>query len=132
MKKELNTESHSLEKIWVEKEINSLHYSNNDREDWNSIASTRQFLSKAETYIKNNGFVKVRVQPIFEDDEMGDTRYIKVFGYRIETTQEYKERIGYIYQAKLRKREDVLRNVKYYSSDAYADELKQLKKLSGQ
>ena len=98
MKREKNTDHLSPERIWIELEIDQHFYHNNERETYNSINTTLEFLQKAKKKVEKEGFDEVRVEPTYRENEWGNTdgKYISVYGYRLETDKEYKERLQHI------------------------------------
>ena len=123
-KEEFNTDFLSPERIWVEKEVDSLWYNNNDRETYNSLESTIKFLKTAEKKAKK-GFIKVRVEPHSEDCENSlPHEYIKVKGYRQETDLEYKTRIQNEVNRMKRTVENTERTHRYHFSKNFSDKLK--------
>ena len=133
MKTEVTTDSNSTNRIWIEVLIGSLHYSHNDREKWNSVKSTLDFFKSKEKEIKKH--VNVRVEPSNDGGDYNNspTHYINIIGYREETDEEYKKRLGYMHADMLRKKESAKLSHSYYSSKDFekAEELikKQIKSI---
>lgn len=122
----LNTDFLSPDRIWVEKEIDSMWYDNNDRTTHNSVESTIKFLQAAKRKAKKQGFIEVRVQPTYyeaTEDNLSQT-YIKVFGYRLETDKEYKYRIQNEIGRMERSVENTNRTKLYHDSEDFAKRLK--------
>lgn len=126
----LNTDHLSLEKIWLEITIDSLHYSHNDRESWNSLDKTMKFLSKAKTKAGKK-FVNVRVEPCMEEggEHNLDTHIIQVIGYRQETKEEYKYRLSNRLSEMQSKKFNAINTNRYYTSEDFEKELKKLQTL---
>jgi hypothetical protein len=126
MKTKINTDGDSLGKIYVEKEIGKLWYNHNDRETYNSLEKTISFFNKCKT----KGFVNVRVEPMCQESEFSlDSYYIVVYGYRKETTKEFKQRISNIYNRYEGNAERTLNAYDYYTSTVFENQQKKLQKL---
>lgn len=119
-----------FEKMWIEKEIGSLWYNHNDREKDNSLDKTIRFLSDIKKKKKISQYVNIRVQPRFNEGELGDDSYIVVFGFRKETNSEFKERMKHTIRQKLSHKTRSLQSHAYYNSDSFKNELKQLRKFA--
>jgi hypothetical protein len=121
-----NTDFLSPERIWVEKEVDSMWYDNNDRLTHNSVEATIKFLQSAKRKAKKQGFLEVRVEPITDegDEDNLPRGYIKVIGYRLETDKEYKYRVECEVGRMERGVENIKRTKLYHESEDFAKRLK--------
>lgn len=128
MKKELNRNDNSLTRIYVERRIDTLHYSHNDRESWNSLKNTAAFIARCEK--KSKGFVNIRVEPTSDDSDPNnlESHAIEVIGFRLETNKEFKRRLETILFEKERKQASSKQSAVYYTSKEFAKELEIVKK----
>jgi hypothetical protein len=96
MIKERNTNSFSVEKMWIQREIAAFYFHANDRSKFNTIEKITEFLADAK--IKSVGYEDVTVDgysesDFTEGDGSGTIKYLKVYGYRYETDAEQKKRL---------------------------------------
>lgn len=87
--KNRNTESHSLDHIWVRANVCE------KSEDNLTIDDTIKFLKKAEIIAKKKGFEDIKVEHIYYEGDENNLPYstMVVTGWRLETEEEWHRRL---------------------------------------
>lgn len=92
---EKNTNIYEVERCWVHKSISTLWFNDNDQDTENSIDATILFLEQSKKAVKESGYENVVVVPSQEEGDENNlsNSYIIVMGWRLETDNEYKNRL---------------------------------------
>jgi hypothetical protein len=128
-----NTDSTSLEKIWVQKRIDSKWFNWNDQLICNSLEATIDFLIKAKKKIKEKKYIDVVVRPVAEaaDEYTLEKCSFEILGWREETEQEYKERMKYLFYSLKTNAEAHKTRDEYCKSSAFKERLEKLRRAAG-
>lgn len=123
----MNTDYHSLDRIWIKSNIAERTYSL-EKDDKNSIPDVIAFLQMAETLGKEKGFVdiKVKVGNVADTTEEYDWKgydYISVEGYRLENDYEYLIRLESLKGQLIRSKNNWEKQKQYYEFGAYVTKL---------
>lgn len=105
--KKRKTSEIDLERIWIEREISSWWFDAKKQRTYNSIQATIDFLKSAEVIAKNQGF---------EDVVVNGSYCIVVQGWRLETDEEYKNRLKNLLSIALRDKETFEQRKRYYQT----------------
>ncbi len=123
------THPFSKNKLWVfHKNISHLYFSDNDSKKENTIDKTIAFLEAAKKQAKKLGFEDIVVQGYTEEGDCNNlaTNHIRVYGRRLETDKEYKERQESIIYGKKKAFENYQKSKKFYESAEGTIQLREL------
>lgn len=90
-----NTDNDSLDRIYKNVKVDSLWFPSYGQYGYVTFDKLREWMDKAEKKAKKDGVEYVHFEPFIRENEWGnpESTYIDVKGYRLETKNEYRERL---------------------------------------
>lgn len=112
--------------------VTSLWWNHNDQNKHNSVLATQAFIEKAVSKAVAEGFDNLRVMPgCREGDENNlESYFLYVIGDRMETDQEFKDRMRHEFIRERERGKSAKMTYDYFQTPAAKADLEELERLS--